>query len=264
MKIGAQLFTVREFTQTIEDFENTIKKIAEIGYECVQISAISADITAEEVARICKENNLEIVITHTPLERIKNETEQVINEHKIMNANYIGLGALTWGTGNSKQGYDDFIKDFAPVSKKIKDAGMTFMYHNHAFEFMRVDNQTAFGYLADKLPDAGFTLDTFWVQAGGSDPAWWLRKLAGRVDVIHLKDFVIVDDERRMAEVLEGNLNWEAIFAAAKEAGVKYAMVEQDDCYGKDPFECLRISLQNLKAYGMADPIIVNKSTLPR
>ena len=252
MKIGAQLYTVREFTQTKEDFENTIKKIAEIGYECVQISAISAEISAEEVAKICQENHLEIVITHTPLDRIKDETEQVINDHKIMNAKYIGLGALTWGTGNSKQGYDDFIKDFAPVSKRIKAAGLTFMYHNHDFEFMRFNNQTAFGYLADQLPDAGFTLDTFWVQAGGADPAWWLKKLAGRVDVIHLKDLVIVEGERRMAEVLEGNLNWEAIFEAAKVAGVKYAMVEQDDCYDKDPFECLRTSLNNFKKYGIA------------
>ena len=251
MKIGAQLYTVREFTQTKEDFEKTIRKIAEIGYECVQISAIGTGITVAEINQICKANHLEIIITHTPLDRIKNETKQVIEEHKMMNAKYIGLGALTWGTGNSKEGYDRFIADFLPVSKMIKEAGLTFMYHNHDFEFMRIENQTAFEYLVDQLPEAGFTLDTFWVQAGGGDPAWWLKKLAGRVDVIHLKDFVIVNQERRMAEVLEGNLNWEAIFETAKMAGVKYAMVEQDDCYGRDPFECLRTSFENLKAYGI-------------
>jgi len=251
MKIGAQLFTVREFTQTSEGFAETIKKIADIGYECVQISAIGADISAEEIAQVCKANNIEIVITHTSLERIKNNTEQVIKDHATMEAKYIGLGMLPWESSKSKAGYVNFVNDIYPVTKTIKAAGYQFMYHNHDFEFIRFDGGTAMDYLVDNLPDAGFTLDTFWVQAGGSDSAWWLKKLAGRVDVIHLKDFVIVEGNRHMAEVLEGNLNWDAIFKAAKEAGVKYAMVEQDDCYGKDPFECLRISFENLKKYGI-------------
>jgi len=107
-------------------------------------------------------------------------------------------------------------------------------------------------YLADNFPDAGFTIDTYWVQAGGSDPAYWIKKLAGRVDCIHLKDYVIVDGQPRMAEILEGNLNWDAIFDAAKTAGVKYALVEQDDAYVGDPFECLNTSFKNLKKRGLA------------
>ena len=244
MKIGAQLYTVRDFTQTAEDFANTIKKIADIGYECVQISGIGANITAQEVADICKANNVEIVITHTPQGRIVNETQQVIAEHKLMGAKYIGLG---WAKLHAKEDYDAFIQEMAPVAKTIKDAGLQFMYHNHAFEFMRFDGKTGMDILADNFADTGFTLDTFWVQAGGGDPAWWLRRLAGRIDVIHFKDFEIVNNERRMAVVMEGNLNWEAIIAAAKASGVKYAMVEQDECYGRDPFDCLKASFDNIK-----------------
>jgi len=252
MKIGAQLYTVREFTQTSQDFANTIKKVAEMGYHCVQVSGIGTGISAQEVAEICKANNVEIAITHTPLDRIKNDTQQVIQDHALMGAKYIGVGALPWGSGNSKEGYVNFVKDFSPAAKAIKDAGFQFMYHNHDFEFMKFDGKTAMDYLAENFPDAGFTLDTYWVQMGGGDPAWWIKKLTGRVDVIHIKDLVIVNGDRRMSEVLEGNLNWDAIFASAKEAGVKYAMVEQDDCYGRDPFECLNTSLQNLKKYGIA------------
>jgi sugar phosphate isomerase/epimerase len=246
MKIGAQQYTVREFTQTVHDFESTIKKVAEIGYNCVQISAIGTGIKAEEVADICKRNNIEIVITHTPLDRIINETQKVISEHALMGAKYIGVGALPWGSGNSKEGYVNFVRDTAPAAKAIKEAGFQFMYHNHDFEFMKFDDKTAMDYLAENFPDAGFTLDTFWVQMGGGDSSQWLKKLAGRVDVIHVKDLVIVNSERRMCEVLEGNLNWDAIFEACEQAGVKYAMVEQDDCYGKDPFECLSRSLHNI------------------
>ena len=251
MKIGAQLYTVREFTQTKNDFEETIKKIADIGYKCVQISAISPEITAAEVKEICDKYDIEIVITHTPLDRFKQELEEVIKDHEIMDCKYIGLGALTWGTGNEKQGYDDFIKDFREISATIADEGYKFMYHNHDFEFMRINGEPALNYIAKEIPDAGFTLDVFWVQAGGADPREWLEKLAGRVDVIHFKDYVIHDGERRMAEVGEGNLNWEGIIHTAIKVGVKYAMVEQDDCYGRDPFECLKISFDNIKKMGL-------------
>ena len=252
MKVGAQLYTVREFTQTSQDFSNTIKKVAEIGYDCVQVSGIGASIPVQEVAEICKDNNVEIAITHTALDRIVKDTQQVIKDHALMEAKYIGVGALPWGTGNSKEGYLNFVKDIIPAAKAIKEAGFQFMYHNHDFEFVRFDGKTGMDYLADNLPDAGFTLDTYWVQMGGGDSAWWIKRLAGRVDVLHLKDLVIVDGDRRMCEIYEGNLNWDAIFEAAKYAGVKYAMVEQDDCYGKCPFECLSLSLQNLKKHGIA------------
>jgi len=251
MKIGAQLYTVREFTQTTKDFAASMSKIAKIGYDCVQISAVGSNIATKEISEACKSNNLEIVITHAPPARIKNETGAVIEEHKLMGAKYIGIGAMPWGEyEHTQQGFVNFVKDFTPAANAIKEAGLQFMYHNHDFEFIRFDGKTGMDFLAENMPTTGFTLDTYWVQMGGGDPAAWLTKLAGRVDVIHLKDLVYAEGTRRIAEVFEGNLNWGAIFKAAKQAGVKYAMVEQDDCYGKDPFECLNISYKNLKERG--------------
>jgi len=251
MKVGAQLFTVREFTKTSEDFANTMKKIAEMGYDCIQYSGVSANITAAEVKEICDANGLEIVITHTPPDRIKNDTAAVIADHKTMGAKYVGLGAIPGHYGHTKEGFIKFVEEFTPAAKAIKEAGLQFMYHNHDFEFIRFDGISAYEYMANNFADAGFTVDTFWVQAGGADPAYWIKKLAGRADVIHLKDFVIVEGKRRMAEVFEGNLNWDAILEAAKATGVKYAMVEQDDCNGQCPFECLQTSYQNLKKRGI-------------
>jgi len=247
MKIGAQLYTVREFTQTNKDFANTMKKISEIGYNCVQISAINPEIPANEIAETCKAYGLDVVITHTNPQRVLKETAAVIAEHRIMGAKYIGIGSLPSGYNHDKNGFRSFVTDFIPVARMIKQAGLQFMYHNHMFEFARFGNQTFLEYVAERFPEVGFTLDTFWVQAGGADPAEYLKKFTGRVDVVHLKDFAVVENQRRMAEVMEGNLNWTSIFAAMEEAGVKYAMVEQDDCYGKDPFDCLRTSLTNLK-----------------
>ena len=251
MKIGAQLYTVREFTKTLTDFESSIKKLADIGYETVQISGIGGDITPDDITRVCKAHNMEVVITHTPIARIKDETQAVIAQHKAMGAKYIGLGSVPKDYGRDQAGFDSFIKDMNPAAKAIKEAGLQFMYHNHEFEFMKFGNITAFEYLANHMSDTGFTLDTYWVQVGGGDPAQWIRKFSGRVDVIHLKDLVIVNsNERRMAEVMEGNMNWSSIFEACKDAGVKYAMVEQDACYDRDPFESMAISFENLKKNG--------------
>lgn len=251
MKIGAQLYTVRDFTQTKEDFADTIKKVADIGYECVQVSGIGSEISFSDVAKICMMHNIEIAITHTPLNRIIEDTENVIAGHIEMGAKYIGLGAIPCGPRGTIDDYVQFVSSIAPAVVAIKNAGLKFMYHNHEFEFFKIGKKTGIDFLAENLPEAGFTLDTYWVQLGGGDPAMWLRKLAGRVDVIHLKDLVIVDGKQHMCEIYEGNLNWCSIFDAAKDAGVKYAMVEQDDCYGRDPFECLQTSFNNLKGVVM-------------
>ena len=95
--------------------------------------------------------------------------------------------------------------------------------------------------------EMGFTLDTFWVQAGGGDPAQWLEKLAGRIPCIHLKDYAY---GRKMAVVGEGNINFDRVFEKAAAGGTQYMLVEQDDCNGENPIECLRRSYQFLKSRG--------------
>ena len=243
MKLGAQLYTVREYTQTESDFAKTIERVADIGYEYVQVSAIGP-IPAQKVADICAAGGVQCVITHTNPDRIKNDTDAVIAEHKIMGADYVGIGAMPVDYRGSLDGAKRFISDYLPASERIKAAGLQFMYHNHDFEFEKFDGRLILEYLVD-CPSIGITLDTFWVQAGGGDPCAWLRRLSGRVDVIHIKDMIWKDGKQLMGEIMEGNLNWPGIIDAAKAAGVKHAMVEQDDCYGKDPFECLRVSYNN-------------------
>jgi sugar phosphate isomerase/epimerase len=246
MKIGAQLYTVREFTQTVPDFTATMKKIADIGYKYVQVSGIGP-ISAQNVADICSANGLEIVITHTPPNRVKDDTSNVIEEHKIMGAKYIGIGSMPGEYGRNVEGVKRFMADFTPAAEQIKNAGMKFMYHNHAFEFEKYDGLRMIEYLMEGMPQTGFTLDTYWVQYAGASPVAWLRRLRDRVPVVHFKDMAFVKDKQVMCEVGEGNLHWPVIFTVCKDSGVEYALVEQDDCYGVDPFECLATSFKNLE-----------------
>lgn len=245
---GAQLYTVRAFTQTESDFTETIRKVAEMGYKYVQISAVGAAVTAQFAAEVCASQGVGIVVTHTNPMRIKDDTEAVIAEHKCMGAGYVGIGSMPQEYRTGADGVRRFIADYRPAAEAIKAAGLKLMYHNHDFEFEKFDNTLLIDYLINAFApeELGFILDTYWVQAAGGDPSAWLSGLSGRVDVVHFKDMKMQDGDRRMCEVMEGNLNWQAIFNACETAGVRWAMIEQDDCYGSDPFHCLRTSYNNL------------------
>lgn len=247
MQIGAQLYTVRNSTQTLEDFSETLKKVADIGYKTVQVSG-TCPFPAEWLKSELQKNGLKCVVTHTPPARLTNETEAVCAEHKVFGCKYVGFGwnAFKLDDGDTPE---KFIENYLPVAKTIRNSGLRFMYHNHDQEFQKVGGRLIIDILAEAFADAdaGFIVDTFWVQAAGADPAAWIRKLSGRAPCIHLKDYAY---GRRFAVVGEGNMNFDAVFGAAADSGVEYMLVEQDDCYGEDPFECLKRSYQYLKSRG--------------
>ena len=251
MKIGVQLSTVRNLTQTNKDFATTIKRLASMGFDAVHISGIDPEkIPPAEVAETCQAYDLEISCMQVDAMRIVKETDLVIEEQKLTNAKYIEMRTMPDKYPRTKDGVRSFMTDFIPAAREIKEAGLQLVYRHHSFEFERFDKKTVLERIADKFVDTGIVLDTFWVQFSGGDPAYWINKLASKIDILNLKDIGIVEGRPQMFEVLEGNLNWPAIFQAAREANIEYAMVEQDDCYGKDPFDCLRVSLQNIKDNG--------------
>ncbi len=154
MITGAQLYTIRQYIQTEPDIERSMKRIADIGYKTVQISAIGK-IAPERLREICDQNGLKIVLTHTPPDRILYETDAVIKEHDILGCDYIGIG----GMPDKYRMYDwveMFGVDFREPAKKIAAAGKLFMYHNHDFEFGRFGSKNLIEHLVDMFgPDAG-------------------------------------------------------------------------------------------------------------
>lgn len=247
MQIGAQFFTVRNQCQTPNDFALTLRKVADIGYKTVQISG-TCPYDAQWLKEQLDMNGLRCVLTHIPVPRLTGELEQVIADHHVFGCENIGLG---WYAFNETDTCERFMATYPAIARQIREGGRYFMYHNHDQEFKRTPDgkQLILEWLAETIPaqDMGFTLDTFWVQAGGGDPAQWIENLSGRVPVIHLKDFAY---GRKMAVVGEGNINFDRVFAQAEAAGTKFMLVEQDDCNGEDPVECLRCSYLYLKSCG--------------
>ena len=247
MEIGAQFYTLRAFCKTPEDFAESLKKVADIGYPTVQISG-TCPYDAQWLKEQLDKNGLKCVLTHTKGERLQNEAAQVAKEHTIFGCDCVGLGF--YGYKEEKgESLDAMLSTYAPVAKALKENGKYFMYHHHAKEFSKENGKLILEHLVDTIPadEMGITLDTYWVQVGGGDPAQWLERLSGRVPVIHLKDYAFGPT---MAVLGEGNLNFDRIFEKAEAAGTKYMLVEQDDCNGEDPFDCLKRSYDYLKACG--------------
>jgi len=247
MKIGAQMYTVRAFTQDLDGFRESLKRIADIGYTTVQVSGTCA-FEPQWLKEQLAQTGLSCVLTHTPADRLLRDSLQVAKDHDVFECDMVGLGYYSFDDTKGDT-YQCFKEKYLPVAKVLHDAGKYFMYHNHDQEFRKQDGKTLLQQLAEDFPadQMGFTLDTFWVQASGGDPAQWLERLAGRIPCIHLKDYAY---GRQMAVIGEGNINFDRVFEKAEAGLTRYMLVEQDDCNGEDPFECLRRSYQYLRAMG--------------
>ena len=248
MKIGAQFYTIRDFCKDTESFAESLAKIADIGYNYVQISGTCA-YSPEWLKENLKKNGLKCVITHTPSEDIVNKTAEVISNHDLFDCKYVGLGYYNFENEDLISNFNNFVNTYKKPAKTLAENGKYFMYHNHHTEFIKIDGLTVLEKLSKEFSreELGFTLDTYWVQTGGGDPAYWIEKLSGRVPCIHLKDYAF---GAKMAVIGEGNINFDRVFEKAEAASTEYMLVEQDDCYGEDPFECLKRSYQFLKSRG--------------
>ncbi len=248
--IGAQLYTLRDFTKTPQDIAKTLKKVREIGYEAVQLSALGP-IQPKELGKILEGEGITVAATHISYDEMKYEPQKTIENHNIWGCKHAAIGGLPQEYRN-EEGYYRFAKEASDVGRRLADGGLTFSYHNHSFELERFGSKTGLDILYDESHPNFFNseIDTYWIQYGGGDPAAWIRRLKGRAHIVHFKDMAVKGNDPIMAEVGEGNLNWPAILDACKEAGVQWYLVEQDICK-RDPFESLKISLMNLKAMGL-------------
>ncbi len=251
MKLGVQFYTLRDFAKTERDLDFCFYKIAQIGYSCVQLSAVD-HFDAETLKRVADKYSIEIAATHIPSEDFLDNIEKVISDHKTMGCKYVGMGALP-EKYRDKEFFECFVRDYTVAMKKLQEAGLHFIYHNHDFEFEKIGGKTMLEAMTEQIPAdlMGITLDSFWVQAGGADPVFWFEKLKDRIPCIHLKDMAVRGSERLMAPIYEGNINFDGILNKLKENGTtEYMFVEQDICQ-TSPFECLETSYKNIMSRGI-------------
>lgn len=253
MTLGAQFYTVKDYTKDLESFADSLKRVADIGYTTVQISG-TCDFEADWLAEQLKATGLKCVLTHTKADKILADPKKVCDDHKIFGCRNIGLGMIPGGKGLTEEKYLKFVEDYKPALETINANGCGFFFHNHCEEFKRnAEGKTFMERMIEDLPGINFTLDTYWVQYAGCDVNVWLNKLKGKLECIHLKDMAISPEDwsHLMAPVGYGNMDFEKIIETAAGCDVKYLLVEQDKCYGENPFDCLKKSYGYLKALGL-------------
>jgi sugar phosphate isomerase/epimerase len=246
LQFAAQLYTLRQHTQTPADLADILRRVKQIGYPAVQISAIGK-IDSATVAHLLQDEGLDCCATHVPLDRLKQQFAAVIEEHMLWNCRHTALGYFA-PQQPSADAWLTFAADFSALAQRYLAAGIMLGYHNHSHEFVHYDGRPALDILVQRMdPAVWFELDTYWIAHAGADPAAWIDRVAGRIPCVHLKDMIIrPDGTQAMAEVGQGNLNWPDILAACQRAGVQWYIVEQDECDG-DPFDSLAQSLHNLQ-----------------
>lgn len=253
MQYGAQFYTLRDFVKDSQGLHDSLKKVATMGYQSVQISAVEAflkDVSPEQLKAWLEELNLVCCATHRPLDRLKNNLDEEIAIHKTIGCNIIGIGMAP------KEFYDGgpatwrhWMKEFNHIAERLNDAGLVFAFHNHCTEFEKKEGERSIDVLIDEShPSMQFIVDTYWVAHAGADVIDFIERLSGRVDVVHLKDKEVKWWDTRECPIGDGNLSWTPILNTFEKAGSKYAVVEQDNCYGEDPFACLNKSLNYLKS----------------
>ena len=246
-RIGAQLYTVRDFTKNKEDFEETVKRISDIGYKSVQISAVG-NIAPEIMREICQKYNIEIACTHKSYDDYTERLDEMIDFHKRLGCSIAGLGYMNT-EAKTVNSLKPFIEKLNIISEKMADAGISFAYHNHHIEFEKLSDGTT---IMDYMTEHGnfdFIVDVYWLAFSGINPADFIKKLGNRAIVIHYKDLAIKNGTQIISEIGKGNLDWDSIIKASEEAGSKWAMVEQDTCSG-NPFDSLEISYKYLTQKG--------------
>ena len=252
MELGAQLFTLRDYCKDLSSFAETLKRVADMGYKTVQVSG-TCTYEAQWLADELKKNDLRCVLTHTPMDKIRDNTAQVIAEHQTFGCKYVGIGCAPNCFAKGEEDMKALCDTIDAAGKPLADSGMLLMYHNHACEFQRsIDGRKYYERLIEDYDPSvlGFTLDTFWVQYAGLTVTDLLRRMKGRVPCVHLKDLDVHVNTPVTAPVGHGNMDFDAILRACEDAGTIHLLVEQDDCY-EDHFVCMKRSYDFIHARGL-------------
>lgn len=256
MQIAAQLYTLRDFTKTKAGLVDCLDRLSATGYEGVQFSAVGCmegdapEVTAEEAGRLLKERDLICCATHRPLSRLIDEPEAESAFHAALDCGYTAIGSP--GAGYAITSPEDWARlagDLNRALDALAGSGLKLGYHNHAMEWQRLGEEKVHPFeilLRTASPHLEFELDTYWAAFAGQDPAAIIRRLEGRISMVHVKDLEPVEWQVTYAPVGEGNLNWDDILAACLESGTEWLIVEQDTCR-RDPFDCLESSLRFLQ-----------------
>jgi sugar phosphate isomerase/epimerase len=247
-KIALALYTISDKLQAKADYAPNLKRVREIGYEAVEGSAFNLPIDLGDFRGILDENGLECCSLHVDESDLRERFSEVVVRTRALRCSTVVYPYLAEGYWN-EGGIVAIASFLDETGAKLRGEGIRFLYHNHHMEFGRIGRKTFLELIYERTDarNLGAELDTYWVQHGGGDVVDWLGRMKGRTGHLHCKDKVMSGTECLFAEVGEGNLNWTAILPAARAAGIRWFIVEQDSS-SRDTLESAAISYAKLRS----------------
>ena len=271
MKIGVQVYSVRDFAE--KDFADTMKKIKAMGYDGVELAG-SYGLSAATIKSVLDEVGLIPFSAHVPMVDMYEKAEETFRFYSEIGIKYIVVPYISEEYRPGTDAFPKTIDMIREIGENAKKYGMLLLYHNHDFEFVKVDGEYGLDVLYSSIaPDTLQTeIDTCWVNVAGEDPAAYVAKYTGRAPVVHLKDFFKQEGASRdgMYELIgiakkvnataafefravgHGMQTFPPIVEAAENAGAEWVVVEQDrPSQGLTSMECIDISRKYLRSIGL-------------
>lgn len=263
LPIALQLYSVREELE--QDFVGTLKAVKEMGYDGVEMAGLGHK-DPLEVKKILEDIGLECMSSHAPTDEM--QKEGALARYKQLGCDYVVVPWMSYGSRNQR--LEENLVLIKTLADKAHEEGLTLLYHNHDFEFKKVDDKCVLDIIYDYVPADRLQtqLDTCWVNFASFSPVEYLKKYAGRSPLVHIKDYWeaegntgvpydLIGKSREEREnegfifkpVGHGIQNVPAILEAAKEAGAKWVIVEQDESPERPALESAKMSIDYLRSF---------------
>lgn len=267
LPIAVQVYSVRDDAKA--DLRGTLGKIKAMGYDGVEFAGLYGYAPAD-IRDMCAELGLVPVSAHVPLADLKKDPHATIADYVTIGCRWIAVPYLPENLRPGTDAWPQTVEDIRAIAGEAKAQGIQLLYHNHDFEFVRLDGEYALDMLYSAISEdlLKTEIDTCWVKVAGEDPAAYVRKYSGRAPIVHLKDFYgeksadmyeLIGIDKK-APVRPSNFEFRPvgyglqsfvdITAAAKDAGSEWVVVEQDKpSMGLTPMESIEMGVKYLKSF---------------
>lgn len=247
MEIGLQLYSVREKTE--KDLIGTIRQLAKYGYGSLQFAGFFGT-PADRLKEVLDEEKIKVAGAHVGLDQLQgDQLEQTLRFHETIGNELLIAPAIPREMRETSDDYKKTAELLNKIGQTCKDAGFTFGYHNHNWEFKQFEEGTGFDLLFENSDPklVKIELDCFWAKYAGYEPVDIIKKYKDRCVSLHLKDMKIEGDRKMSTEIGSGLLDLRQYIQTGKQYGVKWFVIEQED-YHRDPMDVAEANLKNLKA----------------
>ncbi|KPK05714.1 MAG: hypothetical protein AMS20_05850 [Gemmatimonas sp. SG8_28] len=241
-RIGVQLYTVR--SQMADSVEQTLERVAQVGYDEVEFAGYFGR-SPQQIRALLDGAGLSAPSAHMSLEALENDWDGSVDLAGTIGHQYLVVASIAPENRTTLDDYRRMGDRFNAVGERAQTAGLTFAYHNHAFEFEPLEGQVPWDVLLQATDPAlvKIELDLYWITVGGGDATAMLQAHAGRFHLVHVKDMAA---DRSMAAVGAGTLDFAAMFALREQAGIQHYFVEHDN--PDDPFASIAASHDYLRS----------------